>query len=61
MHILRYQPSSLVCLVSLLASMSSELCPKVGNAAFAHLVNNKENLCVQRVAHKSDVTTRIIL
>ena len=41
--------------------MSSELCPKVGNAALAHLVNNKENLCVQRVAHKSDVTTRIIL
>eukprot|EP00964_Phaeocystis_antarctica_P000156 scaffold86_cov75-Phaeocystis_antarctica.AAC.2 len=33
-------------------------CPKVGNAAFAQLVNNTENLCVQRVAHKSDVITR---
>ncbi len=33
-------------------------CPKVGNAAFAKLVNNKQNLCVHRVAHKSDVITR---
>ena len=33
-------------------------CPKVGNAAFANLVNNKQNLCVHRVAHKSDVITR---
>ena len=56
-----YLGTSLVGLPSPLASMSSELCPKVGNAAFAHLVNSKENLCVQRVAHKSDVTTRIIL
>ena len=34
-------------------------CPKVGNAAFAQLVNTKANLCVQRVAHKQDVITRI--
>mmetsp|Transcript_11109 Transcript_11109/g.27810 ORF Transcript_11109/g.27810 Transcript_11109/m.27810 type:complete len:365 (+) Transcript_11109:42-1136(+) len=33
-------------------------CPKVGNPAFWELVNNRENLCVQRVAHKSDVITR---
>jgi len=33
-------------------------CPKVGNAAFAQLVKNTENLCVQRVAHKCDVVTR---
>ena len=33
-------------------------CPKVGNAAFAKLVNTKDNLCVQRVAHKRDVITR---
>ena len=33
-------------------------CPKVGNAAFAQLVNNTENLCVQRVAHKNDIFTR---
>tara|TARA_B110001469_G_scaffold118122_1_gene124608 strand:- start:273 stop:818 length:546 start_codon:yes stop_codon:yes gene_type:complete len=33
-------------------------CPKVGNAAFAQLVKNKENLLVQRVAHKHDVITR---
>jgi len=34
-------------------------CPKVGNEAFAQLVNNKANLCVQRVAHKNDVVTRV--
>ena len=34
-------------------------CPKVGNAAFAQLVNNTENLCVQRVAHKNDIFTRV--
>ena len=35
-------------------------CPKVGNEAFAQLVNNKANLCVQRVAHKNDVITAIL-
>ena len=34
-------------------------CPKVGNAAFAKLVNTKDNLCVQRVAHKRDIITRV--
>ena len=34
-------------------------CPKVGNAAFAKLVNTKDNLCVQRVAHKCDIITRV--
>ena len=33
-------------------------CPKVGNAAFAKLVNTTTNLCVQRVAHKRDIITR---
>jgi len=33
-------------------------CPKVGNAAFAKLVNTKKNLCVHRVAHKNDLITR---
>ena len=35
-------------------------CPKVGNWAFAQLVNSKTNLCVHRVAHKNDVITRIL-
>ena len=35
-------------------------CPKVGNWAFAQLVNSKANLCVHRVAHKNDVITRIL-
>ena len=33
---------------------------KVGGPAFLQLVKTKENLCVQRVAHKRDVTTRIL-
>ena len=33
-------------------------CPKVGNAAFAKLVNTTPNLCVVRVAHKRDIITR---
>ena len=34
-------------------------CPKVGNAAFAKLVNTTPNLCVQRVVHKRDIITRV--
>lgn len=33
-------------------------CPKVGGPAFLQLVKTKENLCVQRVAHKRDVVSR---
>ena len=57
-------PPSACCSESASRSRSTTIpvinfgCPKVGNAAFAKLVNNKQNLCVHRVAHKSDVITR---
>ena len=34
-------------------------CPKVGNAAFAKLVNARKNLRVHRVAHERDLVTRV--
>ena len=34
-------------------------CPKVGNAAFAELLNTRKNLRVHRVAHERDLVTRV--